>query len=269
MFLILIIMNLEFDSSLSHNYKSKSQIARVLTEAWFAEQMYCPACTSNTLDPLKANTKVVDFQCPKCASIYQLKAMSHKFGNKVMNGAYAPKIEMINNRTSPNWAFMQYDNNDWTVERLILVPAHFVTAEIVEQRKPLSQKARRAGWRGSNILLGMLPPDARLPVIIDGKIVPKNKVRDDWKRFEFYKRKRQHTKGWLNDVLSCVRELDKKEFTLKEMYAFAPKLKRLHPENHNIEPKIRQQLQILRDHGLLQFQSRGRYRVETIKYHTS
>ena len=36
---------------------------------------------------------------------------------------------------------------------------------------------------------------------------------------------------------------------------------RLHPQNRFVRPKIRQQLQILRDLGLLEFLGRGRYRV--------
>jgi type II restriction enzyme len=34
----------------------------------------------------------------------------------------------------------------------------------------------------------------------------------------------------------------------------------LHPQNRNIEAKIRQQLQMLRDHGLIEFLGNGRYR---------
>ena len=36
---------------------------------------------------------------------------------------------------------------------------------------------------------------------------------------------------------------------------------RLYPANHNVRPKIRQQLQVLRDRGWLEFVGRGRYRV--------
>ncbi|HDT15115.1 MAG TPA: hypothetical protein ENN55_02790 [Firmicutes bacterium] len=33
----------------------------------------------------------------------------------------------------------------------------------------------------------------------------------------------------------------------------------IHPENRNIKPKIRQQLQFLRDKGYLYFEGKGRY----------
>ncbi len=45
------------------------------------------------------------------------------------------------------------------------------------------------------------------------------------------------------------------------MYQFQDLLKMKHPENHNIQAKIRQQLQILRDKEYLRFESRGKYKV--------
>ena len=43
---------------------------------------------------------------------------------------------------------------------------------------------------------------------------------------------------------------------------FEERLSRLYPGNHNVRPKIRQQLQVLRDRGWLEFVGRGRYRVQ-------
>ncbi|MCD8007691.1 MAG: hypothetical protein LUF68_01930, partial [Clostridiales bacterium] len=53
---------------------------------------------------------------------------------------------------------------------------------------------------------------------------------------------------------------DKVQFTLSEVYDFRDELKRQHPDNHNIEAKIRQQLQVLHDKGILEFVDRGVYR---------
>ncbi|WP_297015837.1 hypothetical protein [uncultured Dialister sp.] len=44
------------------------------------------------------------------------------------------------------------------------------------------------------------------------------------------------------------------------MYRFEERLQILHPDNHTIRAKIRQQLQLLRDRGLLEFVSPGVYR---------
>jgi type II restriction enzyme len=45
------------------------------------------------------------------------------------------------------------------------------------------------------------------------------------------------------------------------MYGFEARLAALYPGNINVRPKIRQQLQALRDRGWLEFLGRGRYRV--------
>ena len=65
----------------------------------------------------------------------------------------------------------------------------------------------------------------------------------------------------MTDVLACVREISLDSFSLTDIYAFEGRLAWLHPRNRNVRPKIRQQLQVLRDHGVLEFQGRGRYRV--------
>ena len=62
------------------------------------------------------------------------------------------------------------------------------------------------------------------------------------------------------DVLTCVDRIQKKEFSLKDVYSFIDELQLKHPENNNVDAKIRQQLQFLRDKGFLEFLSRGYYR---------
>jgi len=68
-------------------------------------------------------------------------------------------------------------------------------------------------------------------------------------------------RGWLLDVMKCVEALGKPEFTLDEVYAFEQRLSHIYPGNQNIRPKIRQQLQFLRDRGFIEFISRGQYRL--------
>ncbi|MFH0815426.1 MAG: hypothetical protein V1934_01220 [Methanobacteriota archaeon] len=79
------------------------------------------------------------------------------------------------------------------------------------------------------------------------------------KRFAFLKSQSLESKGWLNDVLACVRELPH-EFALADAYGFEAKLARLHPGNRRVKPKIRQQLQVLQDNHVLEFVSPGKYR---------
>jgi type II restriction enzyme len=59
-----------------------------------------------------------------------------------------------------------------------------------------------------------------------------------------------------------VEKIKKTEFSLEEVYDFEPYLKAKHPHNNNIKAKIRQQLQFLRDKGLVEFVGRGRYKMK-------
>jgi type II restriction enzyme len=68
-------------------------------------------------------------------------------------------------------------------------------------------------------------------------------------------------KGWLLDVMRCVESIGRREFQLDDVYGFEAHLSRLYPNNQNVRPKIRQQLQYLRDKGYLELLSRGNYRL--------
>ena len=68
------------------------------------------------------------------------------------------------------------------------------------------------------------------------------------------------SRSWLMDILSCINAISAVDFSLQDMYKFKNELQLKHTENHNIEAKIRQQLQILRDQGFIIFLGNGRYR---------
>lgn len=68
-------------------------------------------------------------------------------------------------------------------------------------------------------------------------------------------------KSWLLDIMNCIEKLQRKDFSLNEVYKFEKLLNKKHPDNKHIKDKIRQQLQILRDKGYLEFTSRGNYRL--------
>jgi hypothetical protein len=65
--------------------------------------------------------------------------------------------------------------------------------------------------------------------------------------------------GWKLEVFNCLLDIPKDYFTLRELDKFIPHLRELFPRNYNIEAKIRQQLQNLRDIGLVQFLGKGKY----------
>jgi type II restriction enzyme len=72
---------------------------------------------------------------------------------------------------------------------------------------------------------------------------------------------RAEKRGWTLDVLNAIHSFGRQEFTLAEAYSLAPGLGALHPNNRHVGPKIRQQLQVLRDMGLIEFLGGGHYRL--------
>lgn len=67
--------------------------------------------------------------------------------------------------------------------------------------------------------------------------------------------------GWLSDVADRVIGLGKSDFDLVDVYGFEGDLQKLYPRNRHVREKIRQQLQILRDLGALEFVGDGRYKL--------
>ena len=104
---------------------------------------------------------------------------------------------------------------------------------------------------------------AKIFFVRDGQIAPKEKVLANWKRTLFLREEKEfNAKGWLLDIMICIDKLGSKEFSLQEMYSFESDLSEKHPDNRHIKDKIRQQLQILRDKGYLEFTSTGNYRLK-------
>jgi len=246
---------------MADNYNSNSQKIRVLTENWVKEYIYCPNC-GNNVSEYENNKPVADFYCSNCREDYELKSKKDRIGKKIVDGAYATMIERLQSDSNPNFFFLNYDKGNLNVTNFIVIPKHFFIPEIIEKRKPLSPTARRAGWIGCNILLDTIPESGKIFYIRDGKEESKNKILDAWNKTTFLKQTLSlQSKSWLLDIIKCIDKLDKNNFTLSDVYQFEQYLKLKHPENNNIQAKIRQQLQILRDKNYLKFESRGKYKL--------
>ncbi len=251
-------MNLQCTTELAAAYKSASQIARVLTEEWCARELYCPACTSDRLSPSMVNTPVLDFTCPECKQAFQLKSLKNWNPKKIVDAGYESMIRSIRADKTPNLLVLQY-SKDWFVRNLLLVPRFFFSESIIERRRPLTPQARRAGWVGCNILLAQIPIDGRIAIISAGSPVPADQVRAEFARTSGLAGIPPLLRGWTLDTLKVVRRLGKPRFTLRDVYEFEHELQAGHPRNHNVRPKIRQQLQVLRDLGMLRFTGLGEY----------
>lgn len=66
--------------------------------------------------------------------------------------------------------------------------------------------------------------------------------------------------GWKRDVFECLIQIPKQTFSLDELYGFESFLTKLHPENQHVKDKVRQQLQHLRDLGIVEFMGKGIYK---------
>lgn len=254
-------MNLNLYTSLSNVYSSNSQKIRVLTEKWALENIFCPSC-GGIISDYENNKPVADFYCRSCKEDYELKSKKDKMGKKIVDGAYFTMIERLQSDSNPNFFFLNYDKNTLDISNFIVIPKHFFTPEIIEKRKPLSSTAKRAGWIGCNILLETISQSGKIFYIKDSKVQNKNEIVDNWNKTIFLKEnKNLDSRGWILDIMKCIEKMNKKDFLLSEIYQFENYLKSKHPNNNNIQAKIRQQLQVLRDKEFLEFSSRGKYKL--------
>jgi len=256
-------MKLGFEESQTP-FESGSQQARVWTERWVADWMFCPNCGAPKLSQFPNNSPVADFFCPACSDQYEVKGQRKAgFGPRVPDGAYSAKIARLSSDTSPNLLLISYDKDRREVRDVCVVPKHFFVADIIDRRKPLAATARRAGWVGSNILLDRVPESGRIFVLRNGIAEPKDIVLSKWQHTRFLRDAGTEARGWLIEVMKSVEAIGRQEFDIEDVYAFEARLSALYPNNNNVKPKIRQQLQVLRDNNYLDFVGRGRYRLKT------
>ncbi|HWZ45046.1 MAG TPA: DpnI domain-containing protein [Candidatus Saccharimonadales bacterium] len=252
-----MIKSLQCEIRLGSGYKSSAQIARVVTEHWCGTNLYCVACQSESLSQTPTNTHAVDFRCSGCLESYQLKSQRRLNLRNVPDGAYRTMLSAVKQNSAPNLLILNY-SPQWSIAALFLIPAVFFTESVLQRRAPLSPTARRAGWVGCNILLSNVPDEAKIPIIRDARIVSPDIVRRQFQEYQRLRSINWNLRGWTLDVLRVARRLGH-QFTLREMYEHETTLLRLHPGNHNIRAKIRQQLQVLRDLDFIEFVGRGQY----------
>jgi len=255
-------MQLQLETKLADRYTSQSQKIRVLTESWVDREAYCPNCGHLDIERYGNNRPVADFFCSNCKEDYELKSKRDSVGTKIVDGAYRTMLERLQSSVNPNFFFLSYDLQKFEVLNFLVIPKHFFVPDIIEKRKPLAQTARRAGWVGCNILLQSIPQTGKIFFVRNRVVEPKEGVLDKWKKTLFLREEKEIVaKGWLLDIMRCVEKIGKKEFVLDDVYAFEKELSQLHLDNKHVKDKIRQQLQILRDKGYLEFVSPGHYQL--------
>jgi len=169
-------------------------------------------------------------------------------------------IRRINSDDNPHFFFLNYSVADLKVQNFLVIPKHYFVDDIIERRKPLSETARRAGWIGCNIILKNIPSTGKIFFVKDGKVETSKNVLDIWAKTAFLANQKKEARGWTIEILKIVDQIADKEFTLGEVYNFEEQLKMKFPNNNFVKDKIRQQLQVLRDKGILEFKGRGVYK---------
>ena len=86
-------MNLKFNTKIANNYSNNSQIARVLTENWVKQNIYCPCCGNSNLSDFKNNKPVADFYCAKCSEDFELKSKKGKVGKGFFSFFNFPRLK--------------------------------------------------------------------------------------------------------------------------------------------------------------------------------
>ncbi|WP_299068846.1 DpnI domain-containing protein [uncultured Psychrobacter sp.] len=250
-------MDLNFNQQLASAYKSPSQIVRVLSEDWVAKQSYCPNCSAQPLAEFANNEPVADFYCANCKEQFELKSKKAKLSQIINDGAYETMLARINSDDNPSFFFLTY-SPEFTVNNFLIIPKQFFKPEIIIKRKPLAATAKRAGWVGCNIDLSQVPESGKVYLVKNRTVIARDTVTQQFQKTLFLRQQSLDSRGWTLDVWQCIDRLDDK-FTLKQVYAFADELQAKHPDNNHVKDKIRQQLQVLRDKGIIEFLGRGYY----------
>lgn len=221
---------------------------------------FCPSCGNDELNQFSNNSPVADFLCKTCQSEYELKSKKDSFTTRIVDGAYNSMIERINSENNPHFFFLNYSSKTLEVNNFLVIPKHYFINDIIEKRKPLSAVARRAGWIGCNILLQNIPNSGKIFFIKNGELIKKQSVIETWSKTAFLANQKKESRGWTIEVLKVIDEIPYQEFKLSDVYMFESHFKNKFPNNNFIKDKIRQQLQVLRDKGILQFKGNGVYR---------
>ena len=248
------------DTTAPVGFSSRSQLARIFSERWFLENVYCLACDAPSLGQTRANTQATDFICDSCLHRYELKSFLRRPMTRLPDGAYQSLIRRIEQKTVPTLMLLQR-SADWHVERVSAVHSIFLSSNVIEQRRPLAASARRAGWVGCNIRLDRLPTEAEITIAEQGKAREANEVRRDFRRFLPMAELESQERGWVSLTLWTLRKLERADFSLNDFYKLEAIFAAEYPRNKNMRPKMRQQLQRLRDLGVLRFTGRGRYQL--------
>ena len=122
-------------------------------EIFVCKKVHCPKCkkNQNTLRQLPTNFKCADVICDFCGFLAQVKTFSTKntdeMQKRILGSAWKPQKERIDAGIYYPFYFVGVSENPRRYS-LWYLPIELQTRSMFEVRKPLSDKAKRAGWQG-------------------------------------------------------------------------------------------------------------------------
>jgi type II restriction enzyme len=193
---------------------------------------------------------------------YELKSSARAHTTVVQDGGFDSMMRRMRAQEAPALMLMQY-TPDWCVKKLIAVHPVFMTPAVVRKRdKPHRRPKTGKEYWMCNLNLSVIPPDGKIMVVDEGEARPHALARREFRESMRFQEVPLRERGWASLVLAKVRQIGKTEFTLADVYAYEEAMHAVYPDNSHVRPKIRQQLQVLRDLGYLEFlDGRGEYRV--------
>jgi hypothetical protein len=136
-------------------------------EILVTKKCMCPKCKrAKTLKRLPTNFKCADLICDFCGYLAQVKSMSVSSidtpPKQVLGAAWGPQEErMASSIYFPLFLVLRASKK----YSIFYLPVDFQSPELFMPRKPLSSKARRAGWQGFLYNLEMLPEGALVRLV--------------------------------------------------------------------------------------------------------
>jgi len=182
-------------------------------------------------------------------------------GDIVTDGGYDSMMRKIHEVQAPALMLAHY-SPQWCIEGLLAIHPVFLIPEVVRKRgKPhIRPKSGKEYWM-CDLNLVFVPQDGRIPLVNNGVVSPSSKVRQLYKESIRFGELSSNKRGWAALVLAAVRKIGKAEFRLDEVYVFEAEMHAAYPQNSHVRDKIRQQMQVLRDLGYVEFVGRGEYAV--------
>ena len=134
---------------------TRNQLSGSRGEKLVAKSQVCPSCKKKqTLRTLPPNFKCADIICDFCGFLAQVKTFESddvdKLPPTILGAAWKPQRERMESGIYYP-LYLVANQKTKTKYSIWYLPADLQTAEMFIARKPLSSKAKRAGWQGFTI----------------------------------------------------------------------------------------------------------------------